>query len=699
MTGISRGKTFKCLATLLFTLALALQQARAAVEPTAAARQTYQIANSQVTSTPSITSLTNTEIGTCVCDLTVGRCDLNCRCDTDCTAAEIAQFSGTAKQGPEANVLRKCVNPDVLRVNAKGSLTANVVNNLLCIEADNSPAKGFFINSPTSLTTAEFDILKSNSPYSLFSSSSSSSSSATPTTSTGSSYTTSTIISRAQIDAVDPTIYNYANPPYLPLPTSGFAGICSDLNPVSYGVDVPSSTCTRSSAQVAGSTPASACAALGPFDASVYFKNFLVAGVAAASISSTSLFVPVAINQVTHVSADGATSTSLYSRSTDLAGTPDLFTTVTSPSSLYTFPAPTWIAGSCTCANVVKSVSYNIAYRAAGSIAIVLVDVVLTDVTAGTAAPCLDTISYDQTWKAFFTEFSAFNAYMSAVSSASPTAAEVATTIRGRSGSPGYLPGKKVLAGTLTAVAVDPTQPTVLTSAIKQQAGGLSALAFNALGACLPVSTAASTSVFTHGLSFGYNSMVSCSLSLTLAELSTLCTNPNALEQYLTLPAPYIGKWGNSSYLTAQDWTLIDVPTFPTSTPATYAATSKTCTDIVDALNIEIATADFGSVSNPQRSIIAARASWGRDTWAFTNTDVTQKQEFQVKVSIKYLQVTTSTISQYVPSGPPIVPKLPSDFLYPFYVGRSSATVTASASSGLVTLLAIVALAMSRYGV
>lgn len=675
------------------------------------AMSTFPINPTYVTTTSSVKSVSNTEVGTCICDLTVQKCDLNCRCDPDCTDAEKALFSSTANEGPTDTKISKCVNSDVLRANAKGSLTSNVVNNLLCIEQDNSPSKGFFLDSPTSLTSAQMAALIANNPYSYTTTSSSSPSSSSVS---GTAFTTNSPIPRAFF-TTDPNDLTALSPAYLIQPQSDLGGKCSDYNPVRFGVDT-TTTCIRGSAtpSVATSSPATACVAGGPYDANNHFNaNVMVGTHMSAQPSNAGLYTPLMLNIAKRIDALGG-ETVLYNRSADATislPTELVFITPTTNSSLFAFPTPTFNPADCTCSNALTSVHYHISYTTGGYVNVSLVDVTLGVVSAAaspsTPGTCLSELTYPQSWTSSFAEASGFTNYMLNVVSPSSTAAPSSTSSpslsssipatgvrRSRSGAPGYRTGLPVLAGNVTLVNVTGDATTTeLTPAIVQSVAGLTAMTKTALGACLPSSNVPSTNEYTHVIEFGLDTIFSCTLSLSLADLTSICSSVASTSTYLQPQSTYVGTWGNSSYMTIADWTAIDLASFPTSAPI-FSPSARTCSDIVDTLEFTFATADFGSRSNPQRAIVAASTAYYRSTWTYTQPVTTTLQPFTLKVSVRFLHVTPSSVAQYVPSGPPLVPKLPADFLYPFYLGRSSAASLTTNALSTIGLIAVTVLSV-----
>lgn len=61
-------------------------------------------------------NLAQTDLGTCICDLTANRCDPDCCCDTSCTSEQIALFDTCNREGLVDDTVTTCAQ--LARVNA-----------------------------------------------------------------------------------------------------------------------------------------------------------------------------------------------------------------------------------------------------------------------------------------------------------------------------------------------------------------------------------------------------------------------------------------------------------------------------------------------------------------------------------------------------------------------------------------------------
>jgi len=106
---------------------------------------------------------------TCLCDVTVGRCDTGCCCDSDCsyeairlggyfgctsngTVVEISSFTTCSDQLVATNIPQHLEHSGVVRAFG-GS------NGLLCIERDNSPSRGTFYQGTGSKSPSQVEAM------------------------------------------------------------------------------------------------------------------------------------------------------------------------------------------------------------------------------------------------------------------------------------------------------------------------------------------------------------------------------------------------------------------------------------------------------------------------------------------------------------------------------------------------------------
>jgi hypothetical protein len=675
----------------LVVLCLGIVPALAQDTPTSNALQTFPITVSLVgqSTEASVPTPTLREMGPCTCNLNAGLCDASCGCDPDCTAADIALFASFLPDGPVTQNLTSCVDPDLVRVNKRGDLTANLLGNLMCVTKENYPTKGTFLTTPTAFTATQLNDVRGMYDGATFPSALAASTATSSSTSTSSStaYSTGASIPRAlkTDDGAGGFTLSYTSPAYLSVPSTDMQGACSDASPARFLADSASASCLRSSRDV---VPAVACAAGGSFAPSTVLTSMAVGATPGATLADTTGWVSVLIADV--YTADAATGTFTH--------TYDIATAVAAGQQLeevtpYAFAAPVWDAATCTCTGALLSASYSVAYSSAGAITRVNATAVVGTVTA--VLPCAaGPVSFRQSWGAVFPAAGTFQATAAVAHLDSGL-----VTAFTRSGNPGYLQGAPVLAGSLVDVtdptAADPT--AVVGTAIARSVGGLSALVFDAAGECHPTSDPISMLRFTRAAAVGASSAYDCAVPLTRAQLETLCTDAAGLQQYLLPTQTHVGVWGNASAENLFDWLAITTESFPTTT-GTWIDETSTCANLVTTLNIEIITADYGSKYNPQRAVVSARASYARQAVQFTQATATATQRVSVGATVSFLHWPWSGIKEVVPSSPPVLPSLPADFLYPFYMPSNSAAAGSAAGLALWTLVVAAAAAVTCLG-
>ena len=94
----------------------------------------------------------------CKCDLTAGMCDLNCCCDSECTADQKSKFKTCLDPGSSDPVYETCYSPyELSDINPKYPMRASdsaeaAYKNLLCVQTDNSGVSGIFFETGNAVT-------------------------------------------------------------------------------------------------------------------------------------------------------------------------------------------------------------------------------------------------------------------------------------------------------------------------------------------------------------------------------------------------------------------------------------------------------------------------------------------------------------------------------------------------------------------
>jgi hypothetical protein len=285
-----------------------------------------------------------------------------------------------------------------------------------------------------------------------------------------------------------------------------------------------------------------------------------------------------------------------------------------------------------TCSNAVKEVTYVITHDGAGIITAVSVNI------------HVDTIPFAR--GAIAQKVSVFY-----VKSGTST-----TQSRRRSGNAGYLPGAVVLGGTLS------TSGSL--TAIDENVRGIQITGPARDGSCVKENTQ---------VAFGGNAVVTCSKTYaTQAALQTDCTSVSVPTELASLTSWYVGKYGNADANNVSDWLALSPPSAPTTMP-TWDAANMVCKGMITGVKLRIVYTYAGRLDNPQRLITGVSMVYVSDYVKWPG-EVAVASSFAVRFrsTVQYLQ-QESDVSLIVPPAPPILPRLPSDVLYPFTEDLSSA--------------------------
>ena len=358
----------------------------------------------------------------------------------------------------------------------------------------------------------------------------------------------------------------------------------------------------------------------------------------------------------------------------------------------------------CSCAGVLTALAYTVHYNGlTGALTSATADVVLASLSLS-ASDCAAGASLSPP----------LSVSLEWVDDASPAPAPAL----GRSGAPGYLLGAPVLAGAMVTASGAPASGAlaagdklaVLTGApagsrLAVFSSGANAGAFfssyglsvrgpGAGGACAAPPAAASAATWGPAtgtdsaqpvpVGFGEDLAVSCTVSLTLAELAGLCAALSAAPPAYTglwpvngtgstptLPS-HVGILGNAHPWKAWQWTGISAPAggYPPA-PVSYDAATGVCSGVPATLALEFLWAAVGEAGNPQAQVLGVRYRYVSDSWAFGREDVRAvgaggAQTFAFTTTVTWTQYGSSAPAVYVAPPPNVLPKLPADLWYPF---------------------------------
>lgn len=340
--------------------------------------------------------------------------------------------------------------------------------------------------------------------------------------------------------------------------------------------------------------------------------------VAAASPDSVSQYIPITVTETTFVDPNTG-----------------------APTTLPSMPVPTYTPGSCQCQNavagvreryrpaarlstdcVVRQIAYTFTYNQAGQITQASAAVTVSTVTPSSTCSSGDASgAIVQQYSTSFTRVTSSSRSAPQRSARlTPTRPQSWTSATGRakSGNPGYIVGKPVLAGQLQTISASQ-------QAISQQISGLTLVGTppSSSSGRPAVRSTPRTGRSANGqcsladadrivVGFGESLHSTCAITLTSAQLAARCASRGVLDYLATLAPLYVGRWGSSTYTNVDDWIQVDLGAPATS--YTWSASQLSCTGIVSAMHVEFLTADVGSVLNPQTKIVSARVVYGTDT-------------------------------------------------------------------------------------
>jgi len=112
---------------------------------------------------------------------------------------------------------------------------------------------------------------------------------------------------------------------------------------------------------------------------------------------------------------------------------------------------------------------------------------------------------------------------------------------------------------------------------------------------------------------------------------------------------------------------------FNTSEASSFYQSQPVCTNVLIESKLEILWSDFGSITDPQPGIIAARVVYTGGNLLIecekpsdcTNPGA-KKFPFRIKSSVEFFKITYGSVAMFVPPPPRLIPPIPNDVFYPF---------------------------------
>uniref|UniRef100_A0A7S3K434 Tectonic domain-containing protein n=1 Tax=Aureoumbra lagunensis TaxID=44058 RepID=A0A7S3K434_9STRA len=595
---------------------------------------------------------------TCICDLTAGACDYNCCCDDDCTQDEKERFENLndcLPEGPVDDEITKCyTTKQVDKINAKFPMTAkgtakSSVDRALCVRYDNSDLRGEFFDDPgypDSLDIFDESQGQKNYDYPFWIEDEeiySSDQSFDAGDFIPAAFAVTDLSSGGGIPLSDGYIDAFQG--ILPLPVPNNNGICSEAASVKFATP-QSSTCIR----LIQNLEAECASTLGSFrwSASLYLGTN-----GAASSSGSTDWIPVTIRSVKYTNFYDTTQTE-HETFNDADVDCDA-TYGTSTSCLGTSSA----TANETCFNALVAVHYDIVHQSDGinSIVEAFADLLLTDIPQS-ANNDDNIIIIRQYYSVGFR------------SQAAIARSQANIVNRTRSGNPGYLFGRPLLAGANGNNDV-----------IRPLADGLQLVAASGHGDCHD----------TISVPFGADTRTGCILRLNRTELRDFCngvgdyssTGDPGVPRYFnvsdifgnpTIYDEYIGIFGNADPLDISQWLQITVKA-PQNT-AVWRERTGVCESAITSMNFRFLWSYVGAKDNPQPKIVAARLDFSKEDFAFTlssTSALSQKISFPITFTATFIHYDEDAAQPYTPPAPPMAVSVPYDVWYPFKV-ESAAT-------------------------
>lgn len=250
------------------------------------------------------------------------------------------------------------------------------------------------------------------------------------------------------------------------------------------------------------------------------------------------------------------------------------------------------------------------------------------------------------------------------------------TIPRDKSGNPGYVIGKPVLVGSIQSDGVGVLEK----QAIQLKADGLTLSGPGTGGDC---DTSMSIQVL-----FGQDTLTSCSISLTAAELETMCVD--SIPSILNVTDTHVGVYGSSDPLDVLEWLKIYAPSGDSvASGATWNEISQSCSDLVTEIHYEFLTGFVGEETNPQETILALRVRYGLSSWKMrvpgstTVNPTGSSQTYSYKSTVTFIRLPNRGLDEYVPPLPKLIPELPHDILYPFNLPWNGSSSTSMMNSSI----------------
>ena len=128
-----------------------------------------------------------------------------------------------------------------------------------------------------------------------------------------------------------------------------------------------------------------------------------------------------------------------------------------------------------------------------------------------------------------------------------------------------------------------------------------------------------------------------------------------------------VGIWGDSSSENAAEWLELAVES--TELPAMkWDEATATCANVAAGVRYEFLTGKVGAQQSPQEKIAFGKVSFSTASWSFKDPlKGFCSQNFPATVHVDFASMDQVVTENVKPQVPPLLPRVPEGFMYPFY--------------------------------
>ncbi|CAD5114739.1 DgyrCDS3780 [Dimorphilus gyrociliatus] len=556
----------------------------------------------------------NTDIGTCVCNLILNKCDINCCCDEDCTDFDREAFSGCIDL-PSRYDGKSCTKEYFISRSNTGSYQTETTGDFFCVFKDNYKERNYY-TQPDLLRT-EDDFKKRLSKVRRY------------TFKRGEENLQLDKIDRYKSGSLILTVSNSSVISYMSQPSPSHNQECLDGNPAEFLIDKTFS-CNRKITNFKED-----CTGIEGLNAQYYYKNFTILRTPRIPTNVDDILnppysFPISCNK---------SNNDLNCFDGDL---PE--------------PQLNCSLAKCTCENVVETIFFKVYHES---------DTNSTRIVSVKISAILKTISEEDT---FVGQTHTFD-YLESRRESSESDIFI------KSGNPGYLRGKPILAGKLEDVSQPDGSIKQIINLSQDRNNWLTMLASLPGGKCAVTTDRVP-------IKFGENMRTGCLYQVTKSQLDKECLfiqdyiiqalmGENVTISGLQNWNRYIATFGNTFQTVTADWIQVVIINRPSGTPQSNPGI---CSGVVTSVHIQIAYANIGSLNNPQSRIVGVAYRFPQQTTSIKyqcsglycqpGTE-NQVQNFEISSSVEFVDISGKAEGVEA-ATPKLKQRLPEDFFYPF---------------------------------